>query len=337
MNKPPPALAARVEELDRSQWLTADELRERQFEQLVQVARHHQQHSLLLRERLRIAGLEPEDLATPEGLARLPPMRRRLVQRPGEEVFAARIPASHAPIAEASTSGSTGEPVIVRRTGLNALDWQAHVVRSHSWHLPGGRGLRFCALRPRIDEAIERPDWGAPSAAFFATGPMLGLPNHWAMERQAERIAAFAPDILLAYPSNIAGLADVAAKGGPSFGLLQFRAMGETLTDDVRAEVAHRFGCPTVDCYTCEETGYVAIECPQSALHHVMAETLIVEILDDAGRPAREGESGRVVLSDLRNYATPLIRYEIGDRAAPGPPCPCGRGLPTLSGIQGNP
>jgi phenylacetate-CoA ligase len=33
--------------------------------------------------------------------------------------------------------------------------------------------------------------------------------------------------------------------------------------------------------------------------------------------------------------ATPLIRYDIGDYGEVGPPCPCGRGLPTLARILG--
>ncbi len=49
-----------------------------------------------------------------------------------------------------------------------------------------------------------------------------------------------------------------------------------------------------------------------------MAETHIVEVLDEAGRPCRPGETGRVVITDLANFATPIIRYEIGDYAEVG-------------------
>jgi len=42
-----------------------------------------------------------------------------------------------------------------------------------------------------------------------------------------------------------------------------------------------------------------------------------------------------VVVTDLHNFATPLIRYELRDYAEVGPRCPCGRGLPTLSRILG--
>jgi phenylacetate-CoA ligase len=42
-----------------------------------------------------------------------------------------------------------------------------------------------------------------------------------------------------------------------------------------------------------------------------------------------------VVATPLHNFAMPLIRYDIGDLAEVGPPCPCGRGLPVLRRVLG--
>jgi phenylacetate-CoA ligase len=68
-----------------------------------------------------------------------------------------------------------------------------------------------------------------------------------------------------------------------------------------------------------------------------MAESYIVELLTD-GRPARPGEIGEVVITDLSNHCLPLIRYRIGDLAVAmdeREPCPCGRGLPRIGRIEG--
>jgi phenylacetate-CoA ligase len=67
----------------------------------------------------------------------------------------------------------------------------------------------------------------------------------------------------------------------------------------------------------------------------VQAESLFVEILDDGDRPCRPGQIGRVMITDLHNFAFPLIRYEIGDFAEVGETCRCGRGLPVLKRIVG--
>ena len=57
-----------------------------------------------------------------------------------------------------------------------------------------------------------------------------------------------------------------------------------------------------------------------------MAENLIVEIVDDKGAPCASGEIGRVIVTDLHNFATPLMRYDIGDYAEVAAPCLCGGG-----------
>jgi phenylacetate-CoA ligase len=67
----------------------------------------------------------------------------------------------------------------------------------------------------------------------------------------------------------------------------------------------------------------------------VQAENLLVEILDEGGRACEPGETGRVVVTTLHNFATPLIRYASGDYAVAGEPCSCGRTLPVLARIMG--
>ena len=66
-----------------------------------------------------------------------------------------------------------------------------------------------------------------------------------------------------------------------------------------------------------------------------MAETVIVEVIGADGSPCREGEIGKVVVTDLHNFASPMIRYVLGDFAEMGGRCACGRGLPTLRRILG--
>jgi len=79
----------------------------------------------------------------------------------------------------------------------------------------------------------------------------------------------------------------------------------------------------------------IALQCPDSGLLHVQSENLLVEVLNDRGQRCLEGEVGQVVVTDLHNFAMPLIRYSLGDWAEAGPPCPCGRGLPTLRRVVG--
>jgi phenylacetate-CoA ligase len=87
--------------------------------------------------------------------------------------------------------------------------------------------------------------------------------------------------------------------------------------------------------YSTNEVGYVALQCPVSGLYHVQSEDVMVEIVDDSGRPCSVGETGRVVVTSLHNFKMPLIRYDLGDYATVGENCHCGRTLPALERIVG--
>ena len=68
-----------------------------------------------------------------------------------------------------------------------------------------------------------------------------------------------------------------------------------------------------------------------------MDESYVIEILVD-NRPARPGEVGEIVITDLNNYSVPLIRYRIGDLAEAvddSTPCSCGRNLTRIGRIIG--
>ena len=79
----------------------------------------------------------------------------------------------------------------------------------------------------------------------------------------------------------------------------------------------------------------MALQCPTGEHYHVQSEGVLLEVLDEAGKPCAPGEVGRVVVTSLHNFATPLVRYEIGDYAEVGAACTCGRSLPVLQRIIG--
>jgi len=325
--------AALIHQLERTQWLAPDAIAALQDRQLDMVSRHLAAQVPAYRERLRAAGLEGRTLDR-AALRDLPPLGRRDIQAQGDGFFAPELPAGHGPAGMVQTSGSTGEPVRVAKTMVNQLLWNATTIRYHLWQEPDFR-IRLCAIRASTEPAQAFATWGGATGELFPTGAFLRLNNDLDVARQVERIAAFEPATLIVYPNNLAAILDLLERDTLSLPTIgSIRTIGETLTADLRARAEQQLA-PVRDCYSSEEVGYIAIECPTGGLYHVMAESLIVEVVDEAGRPCPEGEIGRVLVSDLHNHASPLIRYAIGDMAEPGPPCPCGRGLPTLKRIVG--
>ncbi|HQZ85670.1 MAG TPA: capsular biosynthesis protein, partial [Actinomycetota bacterium] len=113
---------------------------------------------------------------------------------------------------------------------------------------------------------------------------------------------------------------------------------------DISAETRELAGkalqAPVHDSYGTREIGDIAFGCEAmdaGEVHHVMDESVIVEILVD-GRPAEPGETGEIVVTDLNNFSVPLIRYRVGDLATAvdeSRPCSCGRGLSRIGRIEG--
>lgn len=328
------ALSRLMRQLDKTQWQSRDELAVLQNSRLMDVAAYCEKHSPQFARRLASANITVSDLAAPGGLRKLPVLTRRELQT-ATDIFCATVPQTDGPTAETHTSGSTGEPVVVRRTAVGQMDWLATTLREHLWH-NRNFGAPACVIRANILKTQHGKDWGEPVNLLFASGPLLGLPIILDVGAQANAIADFKPQFLIAYPGTLAALAGLCREKDIRFdGLRQILTMGETLSPDTRALASETFGANIADMYSSQELGTIALQCPASSLYHVMAENLIVEVLDEDGAPCGEGETGRIVVTDLRNKATPLIRYDIGDVGEVGPACSCGRGLPTLRRILG--
>ena len=117
--------------------------------------------------------------------------------------------------------------------------------------------------------------------------------------------------------------------------LREVRTFGEVLRPHIREVVKEHWNVPVVDNYSAMEIATIAHQCPESTNLHVMAEGVLLEVIDGDGRPCEAGDVGRVVLTALHNYATPIIRYALGDYAEVAEPCSCGRSLPALARITG--
>jgi phenylacetate-CoA ligase len=329
------ALVALLRQMEETQWLPREKIADLQFAQMGALAQHAARYSPNFRERLQKAGLTPADLVTAQGLKRLPPLTRRDIQDAGSALYCTEVPKSHLPLKEVRTSGSTGEPVVVRKTALSDLVWMAMALRDHFWH---GRDFsgRLTAIRSSITKQEEHPSWGMPVDLLFDSGPTLLIPITTDIREQIRLLREFRPQHLIVYPSNLAGIIDECQKQGtPLTGIQRITTISETLNPEFRHRAEEFFNLKIQDVYSSSEMGNVALQCPVSGLYHIMAENIILEVLDNDGRECAEGQTGKVVVTDLLNFATPLIRYSINDYAEVGGPCPCGRGLPTIKRFLG--
>lgn len=343
-----PALAGLLDGLKVSQWWPAAELSAGQHPQLAWLV-NWAATEVPYYQGTDWAGPAARSLA--DALARhperftelwreLPLLTKPALRLLGGKLNARTLPPGHAPVGLIRTSGSTGIPVEVRSTAPTRMLWDALTIREHLWwrrdFMQRMGVIRFRKAADRETDGKVRSGWGSPVGQLFRSGPSSAMHIGRSMEQLADWLVSFDPAYLLAYPSIMGPLMDaVASRGGRPPSLQEVRLISEPLDPELGARLATEWQVRCTDLYSANEVGYIAFRCREQGALHVQSESLLVEILDDAGQPCPVGATGRVVVTSLHNLATPLLRYEIGDYAEVGAPCKCGRGLPVLARVQG--
>jgi phenylacetate-CoA ligase len=329
------ATLTRLAELERSQWLPAEALRERSFLAMVEALRFAEQRVPFYRRRFAEHGVSASQVKAPEDLARFPVLTKEDIRAHGPELVAEGVPAR---LHRSSTGGSTGEPV---RFSYDHATYELRVAaatradrwagaelgerEAYVWGIPTGDEPAWKRLKRRAHEAIQRREM---LCAFDLTEARLA--------EVVARLARIAPRIVVGYANPLHAVARFALARG----LRLPRPRGvitsaERLFAHQREAIERAFDAPVFDRYGCREVMLIGAECDRHEGKHLNAENVFVELYR-AGAPAPPGETGEVLLSDLVNRSMPLLRYKNDDLAVMSPrACSCGRGLPLLASVEG--
>ena len=325
------------ETLSRSQWLAPDAMRDLQDEKLRRLIRHAYRNVPYYRARMQERGLGPEDIRSQADLAKLPFLTKADIKK---HLYFDIMSDNHdkAEVLRIATSGSTGEPFVcfVDRTQLE-VRWAA-TLRAQEW-----TGYRFGDAAVRLWHQTlgmtpsqirkERLDAWFSNRTFV---PVFAL-SEKNLAKMVELISGARPTLIDGYAEALDLLASfMRARGSVPVAPKGVMSSAQTLPASSRRTIESAFGCRVFDKYGSREFSGIAYECEAHDGHHVVSESLIVEILKD-GRPALPGEIGEVVITDLNNYCMPFLRYRIGDLAVAmdGSPCACGRGAPRIGAVEG--
>ena len=120
------------------------------------------------------------------------------------------------------------------------------------------------------------------------------------------------------------------------FNVKAIQCSAEVLSEHTRQNLISVFNCPVLSRYSNSENGVLAHECQEYKEFHVNCASYHIEILKmDTNEPASEGEVGRIVVTDLFNYAMPLIRYDTGDLGSMGKNMNCRYKTPIITKLAG--
>ena len=340
-------------EMDRVQWLPTEELIARSEVKLRSLLKHAAENVPYYRDFYKQHGFQSDQLQTISDLKALPIFTKSDYRAcDPETLYAANVPASLR--IDRKTSGSTGEPFqfSIDRRALPTI-FASHLFYD-SWHglKPFDRYLRIIAP-PAAQAPLPSDASTAVRLQRAVASRLQNLYESWTQEKISlwevnsegaeniwRRMEAFKPKFVMGYTSTLAAIADelIQRKLKPSHPIHGVITIAETLTPNRKRLIENYFGAPIINRYGLREFGsWSAQSCRESPdRFHINTELVVCEVLRADGSPCAAGETGRVVLTDLYNFARPFIRYDTGDLAvAVSESCTCGRGFPLLGPIEG--
>lgn len=240
-------------------------------------------------------------------LEQLPIVDKALMRQEGINRFSSE----HFPKKERKVTrsgGSTGEPFSFYETKLSYSVNMAAKLRT--WYQAGYRlGDRYMKITNGVrNSKIKRIQDSINNCVYI---PFYSITNDTLISilNQIERTK---PLFIRSYPIPLYMLACFRnSHSGYAFSPKHIMTTGSTLPEAYRKEIEKAFGCDIIDSYSCEGTANTH-ETPYHNTYHVTNYYGIIEVLDSHNLPVLDG-IGRVISTDLWNFAHPFIRYDTQD------------------------
>jgi phenylacetate-CoA ligase len=239
-----------------------------------------------------------------------------------------------------STGGSTGSPSKFYIT-RESYEWRTAVSdRGYGW-AGAEEGQRSYYV------------WGVSITPPTPAHKVKADLQHWLQHRKyfnsfdfsesrkaqcCREIDAFRPKAIVGYAGNLVDLALFVRQNQDALTWRSGSAVtaADGLRPGQRELIKEALSKEVFLTYGSREFMLIGAECPEHRGYHLSIDNLWVEVVDDNGKPVPPGESGRILVTDLHNTATPFIRYEIGDVGVMATePCPCGLPFPMLERVEG--
>ncbi len=214
-----------------------------------------------------------------------------------------------------STSGSTGTPLQMvqdrRKAAFNTAD-SIFLESTAGYHI----GDRMAFIRVWVKNVRKS------ALQLFAENSIMmdsSSLSDEAMDEMLKVLKEKKVKMITGYSSALTELSNYIERkqlDTSGFSLHSIIPISETLAEPVREQLKRQFHCPVQQTYSNEENGIMGIQNRDDRSYHINSESYYYEILKlDSDEPAEDGELGRIVITDLTNYAFPIIRYDNGDTA----------------------
>lgn len=294
-------------------------------ERLCEVVRHAWDNIPFYRETWRRAGFDPRHFRGTIDLPNIPFVDKPMIIDAGDAAVDARVPREM--LQSSSTSGTSGRSITVHRTNLETRVARRALLRQlvHLGARPWHPFLKMASswLESRQGKFIQK------------ICKTRHLPPEMPLEDQLRALDEFPAKGLIGQTGGIYLLARELQRRGRTHPLRFVVTTGATLFDEMRQSIRGAFGCDPSDMYGAIEVGGVSWQC-RKGNYHIDTDRVIVEIVDEHGRPLPPGRTGQVVVTALFAWTQPFIRYRLFDISALSTrSCECGLQFPLMEPVMG--
>jgi phenylacetate-CoA ligase len=323
-----------MKNLQKLQHQSPAELKCYQEARLKKLISHAEKNSPWYSKRMTELNITADDIKSVEDLQKLPITTKLDIKYNGKEFISAKENTEQ--LCSAKTGGSTGVALDLYfddhcQKMRNAA--QGYADNLANW-LPGDK-IGSLWGNPPVPVTIKEK---LRSTLLERTKYLDTMDlNPESMQEFVDVWKSFTPDILFGHAHSIYIFAkflnENSIKITPPKGIVATSMM---LLDHERVAIEKALVTKVTNRYGCEEVGLIACECEMHQGMHINSPHIILECVDENDKPVPFGESGKLVVTDLNNFAMPLIRYRIEDVGVlSDEPCSCGRNLPLLKKLEG--
>ncbi len=321
-------------ELECTQYLPEEVLRQRQWERLTALLQDACENNPFYRKRFKNAGLHPRDIKSVSDISLIPILTKDEIRNSAGDMITTGYTMES--LLNFKTGGSTGKPLNIFITE-ECSEMRNACARRHDrwtgWEVGEPVGAVWGNPELPKDLKSKLKCWMLAPTIYLDTMQV----NEDAVGEFASQWERVRPSLMFGHAHSIYLLAlyvrDMGLSSISPRGIITSSMM---LIPHERATIESVFGNIVFDRYGCEEVSLIASECEKHDGMHINIEHLFVEFIKENGEPAKAGEPGRIIVTDLMNRAMPFIRYQVEDVGVPlDKKCSCGRGLPLMANVSG--
>ena len=270
---------------------------------------------------LREARIDPNSLASFSEIAKIPVLTRSNLMDSYQDLLDPSIPSSA--VVRISSGGTTGKPVSVLHEKRKHLERMFVTHRAYAvagWRL----GNPSCVIAGR---PIDYSAWTSHSESL--KNLLFNVSIRPAISLTAGQIGEILGDLargkwgtVFAYASVFDILCDYVLEHKSEVRIPRVIPSGELVSDTQKERWRRVLGTEVFEIYGSREMTSIAMETPDHRQLVVNSDQYYVEMTDESGKPVPDGEPGLITITNLVEYAMPLIRYQLGDVGILGKPDP---------------